>query len=165
MTTRRKIDPPPLAPDFEDILALKIDDNLRRLLAWKANLRDGMPLEPADAEFLIEALDLHIQRILPLSESLALDLSARQPPAETERQDEMIRELRKTVPKWSKLSDRAAALSMFEDARAYEAGRWRFDRSRTSPPSDAIGAVWYRLLISGRRIPGDRRLRKIFGGP
>lgn len=143
----------------------ELDEGSRVLLAWQANLHYGTPLPPADAEYLKTAVDMHIARILPLSESFAVDLTARQPPAETQRQDELIRELRRTVPKWSKLSDRSAALEMFEDARAYESGRWRFDRSRTSPPSDAIGAVWYRILISGRRIPGDRRLREIFRGP
>jgi hypothetical protein len=76
------------------------------------------------------------------------------------RRDTLLRDLWKATPEWRDLSPAVVARLMVQSARRYETQRWpreKFQPEPTAQPS----VTWWKVLHSGCKIPGSKRLQQI----
>lgn len=76
------------------------------------------------------------------------------------RRDTLLRDLWQTAPEWRGLSACVVARLMVQSARRYETQRWSREQFQPEPTAQP-SATWWKVLHSGCKIPGSKRLQQI----
>lgn len=80
------------------------------------------------------------------------------------RRDEQIRQLWHGQEDWRDLPAPAASRLMAVDAARYQSNRWPRECSRDVAPNVEPAATWWKILISGQKIPRSaKQFQRILG--
>lgn len=165
MTTRLKVEPPPLVPDLEDLASLADDDPLRAVAGLLAHLRDGTPLETEHREQWVTVLAGYLgDASESIDRRLRLRTSGGRSPASRLRdakRNGLLQHVWRAVPAWAQQPAQAASILMIIDFGRYRSGRWSRERHHMSAPTDLPAAVWWEILKARSNIPESRHLARV----
>ncbi len=141
----------------------KVLSRLRRLAN---HLERDVPLTRDDRDFFLKGIEGVLSDRSPGSLDQAFGLKSRggasiRTTLLNNERDALLRHLAREEFSWSQLPASLVAKQMRRAFEAYQAGRWRREKSAVAAPAIEPNATFWRLLRAGMRMPKERRLCQI----